>query len=168
MGKGLLIMFILGTLCVSACGNVQKKVSPVELSKPQKLIVDETKTDALAKLQELKKVSEKNYKLADNNTHVIELRNRNMAKLKNYRLQVEKEAEESFSVQRKQIEEEYRLKIFNLQMQLESLKLRAETRNKLKEELSDILSERDGRLTVLEERKQNYISEKMRAYKAEM
>ena len=53
-------------------------------------------------------------------------------------------------------------------MQLESLKLRAETRNKLKEELSDLLSERDGRFVVLEEHKQNYINEKMRAYKAEM
>ena len=168
MGKGLLIMFILGTLCVSACGNVQKQGGLVELSKPQKLIVDETKTDALAKLQELKKVSEENYKLADNNTHVVEVRNRNMAKLKDYRSQVEKEAEEYIFNQKKQIEEEYRLKIFNLQMQLESLKLRAETRNKLKEELSDLLSERDGRFVVLEERKQNYINEKMRAYKAEM
>jgi hypothetical protein len=91
-----------------------------------------------------------------------------MEKLKAFRVQVEKEAEEYISVQKKQIEEEYQLKIFNLQMQLESLKLRAETRNKLKEELSDLLSERDGRFVVLEEHKQNYINEKMRAYKAEM
>ena len=168
MGKGLLIMFILGTLCVSACGNVQKKGNIVELTKPQKLIVDETKTDALAKLQELKKVSEENYKLADNNTHVVEVRNRNMAKLKDYRSQVEKEAEEYIFNQKKQIEEEYRLKIFNLQMQLESLKLRAETRNKIREEMEDLLSERDVRLAVLEERKLNYINEKIEAYKAEM
>ena len=91
-----------------------------------------------------------------------------MAKLKAFRVQVEKEAEEYISAQKKQIEEEYQLKIFNLQMQLESLKLRAETRNKLREEMEDLLSERDGRLTVLEERKRNYISEKMRAYEAEM
>ena len=168
MGKGLLIMFILGTLCVSACGNVQKKGNIVELTKPQKLIVDETKTDALAKLQELKKVSEENYKLADNNTYVVEVRNRNMAKLKDYRSQVEKEAEEYIFNQKKQIEEEYRLKIFHFQIQLESLKLRAETRNKLREEMEDLLSERDLKLVVLEERKQNYINEKMRAYKAEM
>ena len=116
MGKGLLIMFILGTLCVSACGNVQKKGNIVELTKPQKLIVDETKTDALAKLQELKKVSEENYKLADNNTHVIEVRNRNMAKLKDYRSQVEKEAEEYIFNQKKQIEEEIIAgkKVFNV------------------------------------------------------
>ena len=168
MGKGLLIMFILGTLCVSACGNVQKTGISVEQSKPQKLIVGETKTDALAKLQELRKISEENYQLADNNTRVIETRNRGVAKLKTFRVQVEKEAEEYISAQKKQIEEEYQLKIFNLQMQLESLKLRAETRNKLREEMEDLLSERDGRLTVLEERKRNYISEKMRAYKAEM
>ena len=168
MGKGLLIMFILGTLCVSACGNVQKTGISVEQSKPQKLIVGETKTDALAKLQELRKISEENYQLADNNTRVIEMRNRGMAKLNAFRVQLEKEAEEYISAQKKQIEEEYQLKIFNLQMQLESLKLRAETRNKLREEMEDLLSERDGRLTVLEERKRNYISEKMRAYKAEM
>ena len=168
MGKGLLIMFILGTLCVSACGNVQKTGISVEQSKPQKLIVGETKTDALAKLQELKKISEENYQLADNNTRVIEMRSRGMAKLKAFRVHVEKEVEEYISAQKKQIEEEYQLKIFNLQMQLESLKLRAETRNKLREEMEDLLSERDGRLTVLEERKRNYISEKMRAYKAEM
>lgn len=168
MGKSLLIMFVLGALCVSACGNVQKKESSIELLKPQKLIVDETKTDALEKLQALKKVSEENYKFADNNARVIEVRNRNMAKLKEYSLLVEKEAEESISVQKQQIEEEYRLKIFNLQMQLKSLKLRAETRNKLKEEMEDLLLERDGRLATLEERKQDYINKKIRAYKAEM
>mgnify|MGYP003397059563 FL=1 len=118
MGKGLLIMFILGTLCVSACGNVQKTGISVEQSKPQKLIVGETKTDALAKLQELRKISEENYQLADNNTRVIEMRNRGMAELKTFRVQVEKEAEEYISAQKKQIEEEYQLKIFNLQMQL--------------------------------------------------
>jgi hypothetical protein len=96
------------------------------------------------------------------------MRNRDMARLKALRVQVEKEAEEYISVQKKQIEEEYQLKIFNLQMQLESLKLRAETRNELREEKEDLLSERDGRLTVLKERKQNYISEKIKAYKAEM
>ena len=168
MGKSLLIMFVLGALCVSACGNVQKKESSIELLKPQKLIVDETKTDALEKLQALKKVSEENYKFADNNARAIEVRNRNMAKLKEYSLLVEKEAEESISVQKQLIEEDYRLKIFNLQMQLESLKLRAETRNKLKEEMEDLLLERDRRLATLEERKQDYMNKKIRAYKAEM
>ena len=64
--------------------------------------------------------------------------------------------------------QEFPLNKLNHKSLLESLKLRAETRNKLREEMEDLLSERDGRLTVLEERKRNYISEKMRAYKAEM
>ena len=167
MGKGLLVMFILGALCVSACGNEQKKEIPIKQSEPQKLIIGATNTDALAKLQELKQVSEENYKLAYDNLRVFKLRNSDMAKLKDFRLQVEKEAEEYISNQKIQIEEEYRLRIFNLQMQLEALKLRKESRDKLKEEMEELRLERAERLTVLKERKQNYINEKMKAYKAE-
>lgn len=168
MGKGLLIMFILGTLCVSACGNVQKNQKEVTLSKPEKLIVSESKNEVLKKLQELKNRSEENYTVADSNTRMVELRGREMAMLKKYRAQVEQEAEDQIAAQKKQLEEEYQLRMFNLRMQLDSLKMRSKNREQLEAEIEDLRLEREARLAVLEERKQNYVNLKMKAYRQAM
>ena len=94
MGKGLLIMFVLGTLCVSACGDVHKKDSKSVPVKQEKIVFNGTKVETIAKLQELRKLSEENYMVADANTRMVELRGREMAQLKKYHIQVEQEAEE--------------------------------------------------------------------------
>ena len=128
MGKGLLIMFVLGTLCVSACGDVHKKDSKSVPVKQEKIVFNETKVETIAKLQELRKLSEENYMVADANTRMVELRGREMAQLKKYRIQVKQEAEEYIAAQKKQLEEEYQLRMFNLRMQLDSLKMRSKNR----------------------------------------
>ena len=168
MGKVLLIMFVLGTLCVSACGNVQKNENKLVQSEEKKIVASEASTDVLAKLQDLKKQSEENYVLADNNTRMVELRSKEMAQLKNYRLQVEREAEEQIAANKKQLEDEYQLRMFNLRMQLESLKMGSKNRELLLNEMEDLRLERESKLAVLEKEKQSYIDKKMKAYKAGM
>lgn len=168
MGKTLLITFVLGALCVSACGNVEKDKNNQVQVKQEKTIVQNTRTATLEKLQELEKLSEENYKVADANTRLVELRGREMAVFKKYRQQVEQEAEEYISLQKKQLEEEYQLRMFNLRMKLDSLRIRSKNREVLESEIEDLRREREARLAVLEERKQNYIKLKIKAYKQEM
>lgn len=168
MGKVLLIMFVLGTLCVSACGSVQNEKNKVVQVENKKVVASEVRTEALAKLQELKKQSEENYVVADNNTRMVELRGKEMAQLKSYRLQVEREAEEQIAVSKKQLEDEYQLRMFNLRVQLESLKMGSKNRELLLNEMEDLRLERESKLAILEKEKQNYVDMKMKAYKAEM
>ncbi len=168
MGKVLLIMFVLGTLCVSACGSVQNDKNKVVQVDDKKVATSEIRTGTLAKLQELKKQSEETYLRANNNTQMIELRGKEMAQLKSYRLQIERDAETQIAVSKEQLEDEYQLRMFNLQMQLESLKMGSKKREMLVKEMENLRLERESKLMILEEEKQNYIDEKMKAYKAEM
>ncbi len=168
MGKVLLIMFVLGTLCVSACGSVQNDKNKVVQVDDKKAATSEIRTGTLAKLQELKKQSEETYLRANNNTQMIELRGKEMAQLKSYRLQIERDAETQIAVSKEQLEDEYQLRMFNLQMQLESLKMGSKKREMLVKEMENLRLERESKLKILEEEKQNYIDEKMKAYKAEM
>ena len=168
MGKVLLIMFVLGTLCVSACGSVQNDKNKVFNVDDKKVATSEIRTETLVKLQELKKQSEDTYVRANNNTQMIELRGKEMAQLKSYRLQIERDAETQIAVSKEQLEDEYQLRMFNLQMQLESLKMGSKKREMLVKEMENLRLERESKLMILEEEKQNYIDEKMKAYKAEM
>ena len=99
---------------------------------------------------------------------MIELRGKEMAQLKSYRLQIERDAETQIAVSKEQLEDEYQLRMFNLQMQLESLKMGSKKREMLVKEMENLRLERESKLMILEEEKQNYIDEKMKAYKAEM
>ena len=168
MGKGLLIMFIFGALLVSACSSVQNDKSEVVQVEEKKAVASEIRTETLAKLQELKKQSEDTYLHADKNTQIVELRGKEMAQLKSYRLQIEQEAELQIATSKKQLEDEYQLKIFNLQMQLETLKMSFKNRENLLNEIEKLRLERDAKLAILEKEKQNYVNEKMKAYKAEV
>lgn len=168
MGKVLLIMFVLGTLCVSACGSVQNDKNKVVKVDDKKVATSEIRTGTLAKLQELNRRSEDTYVRANNNTQIVELRGKEMAQLKSYRLQVERDAELQIAASKKQLEDEYQLRIFNLQLQLESLKMGSKNRELLLNKMEELRLERESKLALLEKEKQNYVDVKMKAYKAEM
>ena len=166
MGKILLIMFVLGTFCVSACGSVQNDKNKVVQIDDKKVVASEIET--LAKLQKLKKQSKETYLLANDNARMIELRKKEMTKLKSYRLQIEQEAELQTAASKKQLEEEYQLRLFNLRMQLESIKMGSKNRESLLSEMKELQLERESKLAILEKEKQNYVDMKMKAYEAEM
>ena len=168
MGKVLLIMFIFGTLLVSACGSVQNDKNKVVQVEDKKPVASEIRIETLAKLQKLKKQSEETYLHADKNAQIVELRGKEMAQLKSYRLQIEQEAELQVATSKKQLEDEYQLKIFNLQMQLETLKISLKNRENLLKGIEELRLERDTRLAILEKEKQNYVNEKMKEYKVEV
>ena len=168
MGKILLIMFIFGTLLVSACGSVQNDRNKVVQVDDKKSEASEIRTETLAKLQELKKQSVETYLNADKNAQIVELRGKEMAQLKSYRLQIEQEAEVQIATSKKQLEDKYQLKMFNLQIQLETLKMSFKNRENLLNEIEELRLERDAKLAILEKEKQNYVNEKMKAYKVDV
>ncbi|MBR5486633.1 MAG: hypothetical protein IKT51_01205 [Phascolarctobacterium sp.] len=168
MGKILLIMFIFGTLLVSACGSVQNDRNKVVQVDDKKSEASEIRTETLAKLQELKKQSVETYLNADKNAQIVELRGKEMAQLKSYRLQIEQEAEVQIATSKKQLEDKYQLKMFNLQIQLETLKMSFKNRENLLNEIEKLRLERDAKLAILEKEKQNYVNEKMKAYKVDV
>ena len=166
MGKVLLIMFVLGTFCVSACGSVQNDKNKVVQIDDKKVVASEIET--LAKLQKLKKQSKEAYLRANYNAQMVELREKEMAQLKSYRLQIEQEAELQTATSKKQLEDEYQLRLFNLRMQLESIKMSSKNRESLLNEIKELQLDRDSKLAILEKEKQDYVDVKMKAYKAEM
>lgn len=166
MGKILLIMFVLGTFCVSACGSVQNDKKKVVQIDDKKVVASEIET--LAKLQKLKKQSKETYLRANYNARMVELCEKEMAQLKSYRLQVEKEAEVKAATSKKQLEEEYQLRLFNLRMQLESIKMNSKNRESLLSEMKELQLERQYKLAILEKEKQDYVDAKMKAYEAEL
>ena len=168
MGKVLLIMFVLGTFCVSACGSIQNNKNKVVQIDDKKVVASEIKAETLTKLQELKKQSKETYLLANDNARMIELREKEMAQLKSYRLQIEQEAELQTAASKKQLEEEYQLRLFNLRMQLESIRMGSKNRESLLSEMKELQLERASKLAILEKEKQDYVDVKMKAYKAEM
>ena len=166
MGRILLIMFVLGTFCVSACGSVQNDKNKVVQIDDKKVVASEIET--LAKLQKLKKQSKETYLRANYNAQMVELCEKEMAQLKSYRLQVEKEAEVKAATSKKQLEEEYQLRLFNLRVQLESIKMSSKNRESLLSEMKEMQLERDSKLAILEKEKRDYVDVKMKAYEAEM
>ena len=168
MGKILLIMFVLGTFCVSACGSVQNDKNKVVQIDDKKVVASEIQTETLDKLQKLKKQSKETYLHANYNAQMVELREKEMAQLKSYRLQIEQEAELQTATSKKQFEDEYQLRLFNLRMQLESIKMSSKNRESLLSEMKELQLERDSKIAILEKEKQDYVDVKIKAYKAEM
>ena len=161
-------MFVLGTFCVSACGSIQNNKNKVVQIDDKKVVASEIKAETLTKLQELKKQSKETYLLANDNARMIELREKEMAQLKSYRLQIEQEAELQTAASKKQIEEEYQLRLFNLRMQLESIKMSSKNRESLLSEMKELQLDRASKLAIIEKEKQDYVDVKIKAYEAEM
>ncbi len=177
MGKILLIMILIGTFCVSACGRekqadirvgvvrkVQDQAETAKLSEYEiRQKIADTKQQSTEKLAELRKQSVENYRKAGLNTHIVERREREKAELRALRVQVETQAEEKFAAHKQTLEETYQLKLFNMRMQLESLRMRPKERDKLEQEIIAVRRERELKLQVLEMEKHAYIEEQLRA-----
>ncbi len=160
MGKKLLIMILMGAFCVSACGNdKQAKNNYVNVSS------DVQSQQAIsAKLDELKQLSAATYHEANLNTQVVEKREREKAVLRNLLVQVEAEADAKFATHKQNLEDTYQLKLFNLRVQLESLRLRPDARAKLEEEIAAVRCERELKLQELAQQRQAYINKQMQLY----
>lgn len=139
---------------------VKKRKAQEEMAKQQ--------LSSLDKLRELKKVSEVTYWDADFNTRMVGAQARENVKLQKFMAQTEKEAEELVAERKREVESSYQLKIFNLRMRLESVKMKPDERKIVENELTAARNAREAELAKLNSEKTAYIEKKLAPYAKQM
>lgn len=139
---------------------VKKRKAQEEMAKQQ--------LSSLDKLRELKKVSEVTYWDADFNTRMVGAQARENVKLQKFMVQTEKEAEELVAERKREVESSYQLKMFNLRMRLESVKMKPDERKIVENELTAARNAREAKLAELNSEKAAYIEKKLAPYAKQM
>lgn len=139
---------------------VKKRKAQEEIAKQQ--------LSSLDKLRELKKVSEVTYWDADFNTRMVGAQARENVKLQKFMAQTEKEAEELVAERKREVESSYQLKMFNLRMRLESVKMKPDERKIVENELTAARNAREAELAELNSEKAAYIEKKLAPYANQM
>lgn len=139
---------------------VKKRKAQEEMAKQQ--------LSSLDKLRELKKVSEVTYWDADFNTRMVGAQARENVKLQKFMAQTEKEAEELIAERKREVESSYQLKMFNLRMRLESVKMKPDERKIVEDELTAARNAREAELAELNSEKAAYIEKKLAPYAKQM
>lgn len=139
---------------------VKKRKAQEEMAKQQ--------LSSLDKLRELKKVSEVTYWDADFNTRMVGAQARENVKLQKFMTQTEKEAEELVAERKREVESSYQLKMFNLRMRLESVKMKPDERKIVENELTAARNAREAELAELNSEKAAYIEKKLAPYAKQM
>lgn len=139
---------------------VKKRKAQEEMAKQQ--------LSSLDKLRELKKVSEVTYWDADFNTRMVGAQARENVKLQKFIAQTEKEAEELVAERKREVEASYQLKMFNLRMRLESVKMKPDERKIVENELTAARNAREAELAELNSEKAAYIEKKLAPYAKQM
>ncbi len=123
---------------------------------------------SLSKLRNLRKLSEQSYLNADFNTRMAEQREIESQRLQDFAAAAEKEADEQLAPRKKEIEDSYQLKIFNLRARLESVRLKLDERKALEQELQQAQRERGSRVMELELEKQALVDSMLKPYLEQM
>lgn len=196
MRKVIFVVLLISSLLAAACGSVNttgekiavadwkkavaghpqyKKLQQGEaivqdLVKKRKAQEDMAKQQlsSLDKLRELKKVSEVTYWDADFNTRMVGAQARENVKLQKFMTQTEKEAEELVAERKREVESSYQLKMFNLRMRLESVKMKPDERKIVEDELTAARNAREAELAELNSEKAAYIEKKLAPYAKQM
>ncbi len=123
--------------------------------------VARTQMRNLMKLHELRDMSERSYLEADFNTRMAEQQVIENERLEQYYHEAEADAEEVVGEHKKELENEYQLRMFNIRMQMQSLKLTPEEKRNAERELQSVKGERDQRMQEIENVKMGIIAERM-------
>lgn len=176
-----LTVFILGlTLLVSACGRPGSgdKIAVVDLEKvladhPRQVELQKEKQsyEALQKardsqalflrtqmanlrtLQAVKQSGRKNFLAADLFTRMTEEELKEQEALEKARAEASLRADRELAEESEALERQYRLRIFNLRLKLETVQMTPEEKEKVRQELDRVLAERNRDLDALEARK---------------
>lgn len=193
MSKKFFVMLLAGAVLFTACGNInsgQEKIAVVDMKKivsvhpdyaklqqGEKMLLDlkqkradqaelaKTQLESLAKLEELKRISERTYLTADYNTRMYAAEVKEAAKLQQVRKQVESDAESLIADRKENIEDSYRLKMFNLRLQLDSVRMSKDKKQALKDELALERGNREEKIYALEAEKAAYVKANMEPHR---
>lgn len=138
---------------------LNKRKGQEELAKAQ--------LSSLNKLRSLRRLSQQSFMEADFNTRMVEQREIENAKLQKFAAQAEAEADAQLAERKKNIEEAYKLKLFNLRAILEAVKMKPDERQAVEKQLQELQKERGAQIAELQAEKRRLVDAKVLPYKAE-
>lgn len=138
---------------------LNKRKGQEELAKAQ--------LSSLNKLRSLRQLSQQSFMEADFNTRMVEQREIENAKLQKFVAQAEAEADNQLAERKKNVEEAYKLKIFNLRAILETVKMKPDERQAVEKQLQELQKERGAQISELQAEKRRLVDAKVLPYKAE-
>lgn len=138
---------------------LNKRKGQEELAKAQ--------LSSLNKLRSLRQLSQHSFMEADFNTRMVEQREIENAKLQKFVAQAEAEADSKLAERKKNVEEAYKLKIFNLRAILETVKMKPDERQAVEKQLQELQKERGAQISELQAEKRRLVDAKVLPYKAE-
>lgn len=138
---------------------LNKRKGQEELAKAQ--------LSSLNKLRSLRQLSQQSFMEADFNTRMVEQREIENAKLQKFAAQAEAEADAQLAERKKNIEEAYKLKLFNLRAILETVKMKPDERQAVEKQLQELQKERGAQIAELQAGKHRLVDAKVLPYKAE-
>lgn len=186
-------IFIMTVLLVSACGNDTRsgrdKIAFVNwseavsghpkepaLRRNEKIVEDliqkrdaqvaqaEAQLNSVLKLNDLRQRSRQSFLEADFSARMAEAQAEENKNLEKQFEILEQEAEAIIAERRRSVEDEYRLEIFNLRLQLEAVKMNPEERTAVEQRLYAAQAERSRKLEALFAEKKAYLGEKIQPY----
>lgn len=138
---------------------LNKRKGQEELAKAQ--------LSSLNKLRSLRQLSQQSFMEADFNTRMVEQREIENAKLQKFAAQAEAEVDNQLAERKKNVEEAYKLKIFNLRAILETVKMKPDERQAVEKQLQELQKERGAQIAELQAEKRRLVDGKVLQYKAE-
>lgn len=138
---------------------LNKRKGQEELAKAQ--------LSSLNKLRSLRQLSQQSFMEADFNTRMVEQREIENAKLQKFAAQAEAEADNQLAARKKDVEDAYKLKLFNLRAILEAVKMKPDERQAVEKQLQELQRERGAQIAELQAEKRRLVDAKVLPYKAE-
>ena len=138
---------------------LNKRKGQEELAKAQ--------LSSLNKLRSLRQLSQQSFMEADFNTRMVEQREIENAKLQKFAAQAEAEADNQLAARKKDVEDAYKLKLFNLRALLETVKMKPDERQAVEKQLQELQKERGAQIAELQAEKRRLVDAKVQPYKAE-
>lgn len=138
---------------------LNKRKGQEELAKAQ--------LSSLNKLRSLRQLSQQSFMEADFNTRMVEQREIENAKLQKFVAQAEAEADSKLAARKKDVEDAYKLKLFNLRALLEAVKMKPDERQAVEKQLQELQKERGAQIAELQAEKRRLVDAKVLPYKAE-
>ena len=138
---------------------LNKRKGQEELAKAQ--------LSSLNKLRSLRQLSQQSFMEADFNTRMVEQREIENAKLQKFVAQAEADADNQLAARKKDVEDAYKLKLFNLRALLETVKMKPDERQAVEKQLQELQKERGAQIAELQAEKRRLVDAKVLPYKAE-
>ena len=138
---------------------LNKRKGQEELAKAQ--------LSSLNKLRSLRQLSQQSFMEADFNTRMVEQREIENAKLQKFVAQAEADADNQLAARKKDVEDAYKLKLFNLRALLEAVKMKPDERQAVEKQLQELQKERGAQIDELQAEKLHLVDAKVLPYKAE-